>query len=95
MGTTIGPVVVTAQETTSGDARRLANEKRSVAVGPFINISGRSSDDWIGHGIAETLSADLRQLTTLSVISRGVLDEEFSLLPERPDDFEQVTREIG
>ena len=93
--TAVAPVVVTAQETTSGDARGLATEKGSVAVGPFVNISGRPSDDWIGYGIAETLSADLQQLTTLSVISRDALDEEFSLLPGRPDDLEQVAREIS
>ena len=59
--TAVAPVVVTAQETTSGDARGLATEKGSVAVGLFVNISGRPSDDWICYGIAETLSAELQQ----------------------------------
>ena len=30
-----------------------------IAVVPFINISGNPADDWIGAGIAETLTADL------------------------------------
>ena len=33
-----------------------------VLVLPFANISGESRDDWIGVGIAETVSADLTRL---------------------------------
>jgi len=33
-----------------------------VLVLPFANISGESRDDWIGVGIAETVSADLARL---------------------------------
>jgi len=32
----------------------------SVAVAPFANISARPEDDWLGVGLAETLTADLR-----------------------------------
>ena len=32
----------------------------SVTVEPFTNLSRAPSDDWIGHGIAETVSSDLR-----------------------------------
>ena len=88
-------VSVAAQEETPGDTRRLASEQGSIAVGPFVNISGRSSDDWIGYGIAETVSADLQQWTTLSVVGRDVVDEEFSQSAVGPGDLERVARELS
>ena len=39
-----------------------------VAVLPFANISSAPSDDWIGAGIAETVSADLSRLGLASVV---------------------------
>jgi adenylate cyclase len=36
----------------------------------FTNITKESSDDWIGSGIAETVSADLKNVKGLSVIGR-------------------------
>ena len=93
--TVVPPVSVAAQEETSGDTRRLASEQGSIAVGPFVNISGRSSDDWIGYGIAETVSADLQQWTTLSVVGRDVVDEEFSQSAVGPGDLERVARELS
>ena len=93
--TVVPPVSVAAQEETPGDTRRLASEQGSIAVGPFVNISGRSSDDWIGYGIAETVSADLQQWTTLSVVGRDVVDEEFSHSAVGPDDLERVARELS
>ena len=93
--TVVPPVSVAAQEETSGDTRRLASEQGSIAVGPFVNISGRSSDDWIGYGIAETVSADLQQWTTLSVVGRDVVDGEFSQSAVGPGDLERVARELS
>ena len=46
----------------------------TVAIVPFANISAEPSDDWIGAGIAETLSADFERLDTVRVIGRGTLD---------------------
>ena len=43
-----------------------------VAVVPFSNISGVSSDDWIGEGIAETVRADL-QAWGVTVIGRALV----------------------
>ena len=48
----------------------------TVAIVPFANISAQPSDDWIGSGIAETLSAEFERLATLRVIRRGALDAE-------------------
>ncbi|MEE3201924.1 MAG: hypothetical protein VX262_01365, partial [Acidobacteriota bacterium] len=35
-----------------------------VAVIPFVNITGNTADDWIGIGIAETITAELERLTS-------------------------------
>ena len=37
-------------------------DRDAVVVVPFSNLSGESSDDWIGMGIAQTVSADLNRL---------------------------------
>ena len=42
----------------------------SVAVIPFTNISGREADDWIGDGIAETVTTDLESQARFAVIGR-------------------------
>ena len=39
-----------------------------IAVTPFANISGNTADDWIGAGIAETITAELERLTSQTVI---------------------------
>ena len=50
----------------------------AVAVAPFANISANPADDWIGAGIAETVSADLQRLGAAMVIGRDVIDEAVS-----------------
>jgi serine/threonine protein kinase/tetratricopeptide (TPR) repeat protein len=44
---------------------------RSVAVMTFANITRESNDDWIGTGIAETVSSDLKNIHGLKVIGRA------------------------
>ena len=46
---------------------------RTIAVIPFANISGRPDDDWMGTGIAETVTADLERLGELAVVRREAL----------------------
>jgi serine/threonine protein kinase/tetratricopeptide (TPR) repeat protein len=41
-----------------------------VAVLNFANITGNAADDWIGQGIAETLTADLSKIKSIAVVSR-------------------------
>lgn len=41
-----------------------------IAVLDFENLAGDSATDWLGTGIAETISADLRKLKTAQVVSR-------------------------
>ena len=36
--------------------------ERSVAVMTFANITREATDDWIGTGIAETVSSDLKNI---------------------------------
>jgi serine/threonine protein kinase/tetratricopeptide (TPR) repeat protein len=43
----------------------------SVAVMTFANITREPNDDWIGTGIAETVSSDLKNIHGLSVIGRA------------------------
>ena len=42
-----------------------------VAVMTFSNITREGADDWIGTGIAETVSTDLKNIHNLSVIGRA------------------------
>ena len=44
---------------------------RSVAVMTFANITREPADDWIGTGIAETVSADLKNIHGLTLIGRA------------------------
>lgn len=43
---------------------------RSVAVLAFTNITGDAADEWIGQGIAESLTADFAKIGGLTVIPR-------------------------
>ena len=43
---------------------------RSVAVLTFTNITGDAADEWIGQGIAESLTADFAKIGGLTVIPR-------------------------
>ena len=43
----------------------------SVAVMTFVNITREATDDWIGTGIAETVSSDLKNIHGLTVIGRA------------------------
>ena len=42
----------------------------SVAIIPFINITREPTDAWIGSGIAETVSADLKSIKGLTLLGR-------------------------
>lgn len=47
----------------------------SVAVLDFANIAGSSEVDWLGTGIAETLSADLAKMKSATVAQRGRIQQ--------------------
>jgi non-specific serine/threonine protein kinase len=48
-------------------------QSKSVAVLRFYNITGNAPDDWIGVGIAETVTADLKNIQGVSVIGRELI----------------------
>jgi serine/threonine protein kinase/tetratricopeptide (TPR) repeat protein len=56
--------------------------ERSVAVMTFANITREPADDWIGSGIAETVSSDLKNIHGLTLIGRArVFDALRNLSP--------------
>jgi serine/threonine protein kinase/Tfp pilus assembly protein PilF len=53
-----------------GRAAQPAAIGNSIAVITFTNITREPADEWIGSGIAETVSADLKNIHGLTVIGR-------------------------
>ena len=98
----LGLVLTVIQAGLHAQTERLASgetaalDPGAVVVLPFVNISGDPMDEWIGLGIAETVTADLDPLAAVSVVgSAYVLD------PRRRHDNdvdagdETVARELG
>lgn len=71
--------------------------RESVAVIPFTNISGREADDWIGDGIAETVTADLESQAGFVVIARERVQTASAGLGAALDDGGLIAlgRELG
>jgi serine/threonine protein kinase/tetratricopeptide (TPR) repeat protein len=67
-GRSSGPLDVPARS--SADLLPRAGPK-SVAVMTFSNTTRSPEDDWIGSGIAETMTADLKDIEGLTVIGRA------------------------
>ena len=65
--------------------------ENAVAIMTFSNITREAADDWIGSGIAETVTADLKNVRGLSVIGR---ERIFDLLKNKSDagsgDFDEA-----
>ncbi len=81
-------------------ARWAPVEPGAVAVVAFENISVTPSDDWLGDGIAETLSADFEGLDRVSVVRREGLAAEAEALgagmaPFAAGDAERRLREVS
>jgi TolB-like protein/Tfp pilus assembly protein PilF len=73
-----------------------APRQRSVAVLTFSNITGDPADEWIGQGIAESLTADFAKIGGLIVIPREHVFDLQRNLPSgaRPSDDHQ-SLELG
>lgn len=54
-----------------GPEERPSAEVQSLAVLDLRNVSGRAEDDWLGSGIAESLTTDLARVPGLAVVSRA------------------------
>jgi len=73
----------------------------AVAVLTFANITREPADDWIGTGIAETVTADLKSVPGLAVIGRARVFDAVKNLgsgdPARLDDAQaiEVGRRLG
>ena len=69
--TTEHQATVLLTEKQSGQSVALAPKlENAVAVMTFSNITGEPKDEWIGSGIAETVTSDLKKVRGLSVIGR-------------------------
>ncbi len=69
-----------------------------VAVLPFSNISGAAEDDWIGTGIAETVTTDLKASTELTVLGREQVQSALRAVREQSGpvaDDQEAAIEVG
>jgi eukaryotic-like serine/threonine-protein kinase len=66
-----------------------ADEPMRLAIAGFTNISGNAEDDWLGTGIAETLTADVAQLEGVSVVPRERMSQAVKMLAPQPRAGEQ------
>jgi non-specific serine/threonine protein kinase len=75
--------------------------EKSVAVLRFNNVTKSPEDDWLGVGIAETVTADLKNVDGITVIGREVIYEALRRWKaENQADFDEkfatrVGREVG
>ena len=83
-------------ETTQGlRAPKIETGQRSIAVLTFTNVTRDASDDWIGTGIAETVTSDLKNVQNLAVIGRGQISELLNAMRPSESASEQLPIEIG
>ena len=68
---------------------------RSVAVMTFANITRDATDDWIGTGIAETVSSDLKNIHGLTVIGRARVYDALRNLASNASLDESLAIDIG
>ena len=47
-----------------------------VAVLPFVNISGSTTDQWIGNGIAATLESDLQRQYGVTILNSNIFTSD-------------------
>jgi serine/threonine protein kinase/tetratricopeptide (TPR) repeat protein len=74
---------------------RVAPVESSVAVMTFANITREPSDDWIGTGIAETVSSDLKNIHGLTVIGRARVYDALRNLSSDTSLDESLAIDIG
>jgi serine/threonine protein kinase/Tfp pilus assembly protein PilF len=83
-------------ESTQGlRAPKVETGQRSIAVLTFSNVTRDPSDDWIGTGIAETVTADLKNVQDLAVIGRGQISELLNAMRPSETASEHLPVEIG
>jgi serine/threonine protein kinase/tetratricopeptide (TPR) repeat protein len=85
--------VITGNEARPNDLTR----ETSVAVMNFSNISKNPDDDWMGTGIAETVTSDLKRIEGITVIGRERISEVLrSLKPIHQADLDdELATSVG
>jgi len=56
-----------------------------IAVLDFENLSGDSNSEWLGTAMAETITADLRKLKNVQVVSRERVQQQLRRIEDRSD----------
>ena len=80
---------------TAAAATDAAAVESSVAVMTFANITREPADDWIGTGIAETVSSDLKNIHGLTVIGRARVFDALRNLSSDTSLDESLAIDIG
>jgi eukaryotic-like serine/threonine-protein kinase len=82
-----------ADESDEAEADEAGDQPKRVAIARFSNISGNAEDDWLGTGIAETLTTDVTQLEGVSVIAHARVSELIKTLEQSPGGPEKGSSE--
>jgi len=85
----------TNETTRNMRAPRVEEGQRSIAVLTFANVTRDAGDDWIGTGIAETVTSDLKNVQNLAVIGRGQISELLNSMRPSETGSDQLPIEIG
>jgi serine/threonine protein kinase/Tfp pilus assembly protein PilF len=86
---------VSASRALSGVSQPGSAIERSVAVMTFANITRDATDDWIGTGIAETVSSDLKNIHGMTVIGRARVYDALRNLASNASLDESLAIDIG
>ncbi len=70
--------------------RSIEKKEDSIAVINFSNISAGSETDWLSDGIAETVTVDLKKISSLSVVSREKVLQAQRVLSDKKVSEESV-----
>src|SRR5687768_9478123 len=77
-------------------AAHVETGERTIAVLTFTNVTGDAGDDWIGTGIAETVTSDLKNVRDVTVIGRGQVFEQLkNIQTETGRSSDSLAIEIG
>ncbi len=76
-------------------AAHTASGERTIAVLTFANVTREATDDWIGTGIAETVTADLKNVPHISVIGRAQIFDLLKNFPSADAGDDRLAIEIG
>jgi eukaryotic-like serine/threonine-protein kinase len=85
----------TGTATTGVRPAHVETGERTIAVLTFTNVTGDASDDWIGTGIAETVTSDLKNVRDVTVIGRAQVFEQVKNVQAQTARSGSLAIEIG